>query len=54
MEIFRDSEAGEAHVNSEHFKTASSMMPQWLAAAPEIIHVETEDDGWSDVSESSS
>lgn len=53
VEVFRDAEAGQAHVESDHFKTAMAQMPRWLAAAPEIIHVETEGDGWSSVSEGS-
>ena len=40
IEGFRDAEAGEAHVSSEHFKAAMADMPRLLAAAPEIIHVE--------------
>ena len=54
IEVFHDAEAGQAHVESAHFKEATSMMPRWLAAAPEIIHVEVPGDGWSAVSESSS
>lgn len=51
IEAFRDEDAGRAHVESEHFRTASEQMPRWLSAAPEIIHVEVPGDGWSDVSE---
>lgn len=47
VEVFRDAEAGEAHVRSEHFKAATEQMPRWLAAVPEIIHVEAPGDGWS-------
>jgi quinol monooxygenase YgiN len=54
IEVFRDAEAGQAHVESDHFKAASSMMPRWLAAAPEIIHVEVPGDSWSQVAEASS
>src|SRR5205823_14748810 len=54
IELFRDAEAGKAHVESDHFKAASSMMPRWLAAVPEIIHVEVPGDGWAAVSEASS
>ena len=53
FEVFRDAEAGKAHVESEHFKAASSMMPRWLAAVPEIIHVEGPGEGWAPVSEAS-
>ncbi len=54
IEMFRDAEAGEAHVQSAHFAAASEAMPRWLAAAPEIIHVEVPGDSWSEVSEASS
>lgn len=51
IETYRDAEAGDAHVQSEHFKKATQEMPKWLAAAPEIIHVEVPGDEWSAVSE---
>ena len=54
IEVFRDDEAGKAHVESAHFKAASEQMPRWLAAAPEIIHVDVPGHGWSAVSEGSS
>jgi quinol monooxygenase YgiN len=54
IETFRDDEAGQAHVASDHFKKATEQMPRWLAAAPEIIHVEVPGDGWSSVSEGAS
>ncbi|HVX17779.1 MAG TPA: putative quinol monooxygenase [Acidimicrobiales bacterium] len=54
IEVFRDEAAGQVHVDSEHFRTASEQMPRWLAAAPEIIHVEAPGDGWTGVSEGSS
>ncbi len=47
VEAFRDAAAGEAHVESEHFKAASAQMPKWLAAVPQIVHVEAPGDGWS-------
>src|SRR4051812_34822523 len=40
IEAFRDSAAGEAHVNSTHFKTAAGQLGQWLADVPEVVHVE--------------
>jgi quinol monooxygenase YgiN len=51
IEAYRDREAGEAHVQSDHFKAAMEKMPRWLAAAPEIINVEVPGDSWSAVSE---
>jgi quinol monooxygenase YgiN len=47
VEVFRDREAGEAHVNSEHFKAASEQLRHWLSGVPEIIHIEGPGDGWS-------
>src|SRR4029077_712972 len=54
IELFRDEEAGRAHVESAHFAAASEQMPRWLAAAPDIIHVEVPGDSWSEVAEASS
>jgi quinol monooxygenase YgiN len=54
IEAYRDEDAGKAHVASEHFKTATEQMPRWLAAAPDVIHVEVPGDAWSSVSEGAS
>ena len=51
VETFVDDDAGRAHVESDHFAAAMQEMPRWLAAAPEIIHVEVPGDSWSAVSE---
>jgi quinol monooxygenase YgiN len=51
IEAFRDRKAGEAHVNSEHFKTAMAWMPDAISATPEIIHVEVSGEGWSTMAE---
>ena len=51
VEAFRDEEAGKAHVESEHFKVAGAQLAKWLAAVPEIVHVEVPGDGWSRVTE---
>jgi len=50
VEAFEDHAAGEAHVNSEHFKQATVVLSELLAAVPEIINVEVPD-GWASVSE---
>ena len=50
VEAFTDRAAGEAHVNSEHFKAATVELPELMAAVPEIINVEVAD-GWSRVTE---
>ena len=48
VEAFRDTAAGEAHVGSEHFKVATGQLRKWLAAVPEIVHVEdAPGEGWS-------
>jgi quinol monooxygenase YgiN len=51
VEGFKDGEAGRAHVESPHFQAAIAKLPQWLAATPEIVHVEVPADGWSQMSE---
>jgi quinol monooxygenase YgiN len=50
VEAFRDRAAGEAHVDSEHFAAATTVLSEALAAVPEIVNVEVED-GWSHVTE---
>ena len=50
VEAFVDRAAGDAHVNSEHFKAATVVLSELLAAVPEIINVEVPD-GWSRVTE---
>ena len=50
VEAFADRAAGEAHVNSDHFKAATVVLSDSLAAVPEIINVEVPD-GWSQVTE---
>jgi len=54
IELFTDDDAGQAHVSSPHFQQAIQDMPRWLAAAPEIIHVEVPGDQWSAVAEGAS
>jgi quinol monooxygenase YgiN len=49
-EAFREG-AGEAHVNSEHFKAAIARLPSLLAETPQIVHVEVPGDDWSVMSE---
>ncbi len=51
VEAFRDAAAGEAHVQSDHFRTATGQLRKWLAAVPEIVHVEAPGDGWAKMGE---
>jgi quinol monooxygenase YgiN len=47
VEAFRDNEAGAAHVQSEHFKTAQQTLPPYLAETPRIVNVTVPQDDWS-------
>lgn len=51
VEAFRDGDAGAAHVNSDHFKTAMAWMPGVIAEKPEIINAEIPGDGFGRMSE---
>ena len=51
LEAFRNCEAGEAHVHSDHFKAAMAWMPDAVSETPEIIHVEAPGDSWSTMAE---
>jgi len=53
VEVFRDADAGEAHVQSAHFKEAMAQFPRLLAGVPEIIHVDAPGDGWAPMGEAS-
>lgn len=47
VEAFRDEEAGAAHVNSEHIKTAQRTLPPYLAETPRIINTTIPQNDWS-------
>jgi len=51
VEAFRDAAAGEAHVNSGHFKRAIAQMAGLLAEPPEIAHADVPAGGWSRMTE---
>lgn len=53
VEAFRDSDAGSAHVNSDHFKRAMRELPQALASTPKIISQTIDATGWSKMAEMS-
>ena len=50
-EAFRDGAAGGEHVQSEHFRTAQSTLPPYLASTPQIVSTEVDQDGWSELGE---
>ncbi|MEU7859847.1 putative quinol monooxygenase [Nonomuraea sp. NPDC049141] len=47
VEAFRDGEAGAAHVQSEHFRKAQQILPQYLAETPRIVNAIVPQDDWS-------
>lgn len=51
VEAFRDGEAGGAHVQSEHFRTAQRTLPQCLVETPRIVNMNLEQDDWSTLGE---
>ena len=51
VEAFRDGEAGGAHVNSAHFRTAQRTFPPHLAETPRIVNFEIGQDDWSELGE---
>jgi quinol monooxygenase YgiN len=51
VEMFRDRAAGDAHVNSDHFKAAMGQMGHAYAGMPEVVHVEVPAEGWSAMAE---
>ena len=51
VEAFQDGDAGAAHVQSEHFKTAQATLPRYLVATPRIVSTVLEQDDWSPLGE---
>ncbi len=51
VEAFRDGDAGGAHVQSDHFKKATSELPAYLAATPRIVNAEVPGTEWSELGE---
>lgn len=51
VEMYRDGEAGEKHVNSAHFQPGLETMRPLLTETPEIISKEIEGEGWGPMGE---
>jgi quinol monooxygenase YgiN len=51
VEAFRDGDAGAAHVQSAHFATATSTLPEHLVATPRIVSQSVDQDDWSELGE---
>ncbi|MFE2521806.1 putative quinol monooxygenase [Streptomyces mirabilis] len=47
VEAFRDGDAGAAHVQSDHFKSAQQALPPHLVETPRIVNAVLEQDDWS-------
>lgn len=47
VEAFRDGEAGAAHVQSDHFRSAQKTLPPHLAETPRIVNVTVPQDDWA-------
>lgn len=50
LEAF-DNDAAAAHVGSDHFKAAMTLMPTMLVKTPEIVSVVVPGSGWSEMGE---
>lgn len=51
VEAFRDDAAGAAHVQSGHFRTATSELPRYLARTPDIVNANVPGTEWSELGE---
>ena len=51
VEAFKDSDAGAAHVSSDHFKAAIARLPDLLAARPQIIYADIPAENWAPMAE---
>jgi quinol monooxygenase YgiN len=51
VEAFRDGDAGAAHVQSEHFKSAIAELPKYLVDTPRIVSQMIDQDDWSELGE---
>jgi quinol monooxygenase YgiN len=51
VEAFRDDEAGGAHVQSAHFRKATSELPAYLAQTPRIVNMSVPGTEWSRLGE---
>ncbi len=51
VEAFQD-DAGEAHVQSDHFQKFTAQAPDWVSQKPKIINVQNvRQDGWGEMGE---
>jgi quinol monooxygenase YgiN len=50
-EAFADDDAAAAHVQSDHFKKATSELPAYLAETPRIVNATVPGTDWSELGE---
>jgi quinol monooxygenase YgiN len=53
VEAFADDDAGAAHVQSDHFRTAQEELPSHLAETPRIVNFSLPGTDWSELGEMS-
>jgi quinol monooxygenase YgiN len=53
VEAFADDDAGAAHVQSDHFRTAQQELPAHLAETPRIVNFSLPGTDWSELGEMS-
>ncbi len=51
VEAFRDGDAGEDHVGSDHFARAQQDLPPYLRSTPQIVSQVVDRDGWAELGE---
>lgn len=51
VEAFRDNDAAGVHVNSAHFKVATTTLPNYLSETPKIVNFTIDQDDWSELGE---
>ena len=51
VEMYRDAEAGEKHVNASHFQVGLDAMRPLISETPEIISKDIEGEGWGPMGE---
>ena len=51
IEAFADDEAGGAHVQSDHFRTATAELPAYLVETPRIVNFAVPGTDWSELGE---
>lgn len=51
LEAYKDRQAGAEHVNSQHFRAAMATQGRYAARRPQVVSVETDQQGWAPLGE---